>query len=287
MKAIRLIAAAAMAACALCSYAQEQTGTLALGDYDSPKDYYDGTTWEAAPANFFYVYSSSQIVYTAAELAPIADVNGQITKVTFKYVEGTPAYQSGIDLTMDISLDDATDDAFIKDAAGLYSWMPFTDTCKGSWSLDDFENYYDAQVTEIEITLDTPYQVKPGTPLVITTTATASEALGYISAFSSYCYAGAGRPKRSASKCSDTQEVIPVPGKYIDSIFGEYSGGEFADVPVVKFDYTYGTDGITDMTVDAPAEAAYYNLQGIRIAQPTPGAVYLKVQGTKATKVTL
>ncbi len=286
MKATKYIAAAFMAAAALTATAKVHTETLALGDFDSASEYYDGTSWEAAPANYYFKYSASQVIYTAEELAPIAEKNGKITKVTFKYVEASPAYQS-VSLTMDISLDDATADAFIKDAAGKYTWMPFTDTCNGSWEYD-LDNYWYFEETLIEISLSTPYEVKKDTPLVITTTASTTDALEYIDCFTSYQYAAPGRPKRAASKCSDRAEMIPVAGEYIEHSSGQYSSGEFADVPVVEFEYTYddSTDGIAD--IEAPAtEAVYYNLQGIRVAQPTPGAVYLKVEGTKATKVAL
>lgn len=285
MKAINILAAIAVAATSLTASAKQLSGTLALGDFDSPSDYYAGTAWEAAPANYFFTYSSSQIIYTAEELAEIADVNGKITKVTFKYVEAAPGYGNH-ELSMDICLDDATEDAFVKDAAGKYKWMPFSDTCKGSWTYE-LENYNEGEATEVEITLDTPYEVKPGTSLVITTTASNSEATAYIDCFTAYCYAAAGRPKRAASKCSDVAEVLPVPGAYIEHQSGQWSSGEFAEVPVVKFDYVYddATDGIASVAADADA-AVYYNLQGMRVDAPTSG-IYVKVQGGRATKVAL
>lgn len=43
--------------------------------------------------------------------------------------------------------------------------------------------------------------------------------------------------------------------------------------------------GIEDVTVDGSAEAEYYNLQGLRVAQPEAGQLYIKRQGGKAVKV--
>lgn len=45
------------------------------------------------------------------------------------------------------------------------------------------------------------------------------------------------------------------------------------------------TTGIEDVTVDGNAEAEYFNLQGLRVAQPEAGQLYIKRQGGKAVKV--
>lgn len=45
------------------------------------------------------------------------------------------------------------------------------------------------------------------------------------------------------------------------------------------------TTGIEDVTVEGEGEAEYYNLQGLRVAQPEAGQLYIKRQGGKAVKV--
>ncbi len=45
------------------------------------------------------------------------------------------------------------------------------------------------------------------------------------------------------------------------------------------------TTGIEDVTVEVEGEAEYYNLQGLRVAQPEAGQLYIKRQGGKAVKV--
>lgn len=45
------------------------------------------------------------------------------------------------------------------------------------------------------------------------------------------------------------------------------------------------TTGIKDVTVEGEAEAEYFNLQGLRVAQPEAGQLYIKRQGGKAVKV--
>ena len=46
------------------------------------------------------------------------------------------------------------------------------------------------------------------------------------------------------------------------------------------------SDGVNDIIAeDADAPAVYYNMQGVRVANPAAGNLYIKVQGSKATKV--
>lgn len=45
--------------------------------------------------------------------------------------------------------------------------------------------------------------------------------------------------------------------------------------------------GVEGIAVDANAPAEYFNLQGMRVANPAKGGVYIKRQGSKATKVIL
>lgn len=45
--------------------------------------------------------------------------------------------------------------------------------------------------------------------------------------------------------------------------------------------------GLDNVTVDADAPVEYYNLQGIRVANPTPGNLYIRRTGNSTTKVVL
>lgn len=49
---------------------------------------------------------------------------------------------------------------------------------------------------------------------------------------------------------------------------------------------TGGESGVKDMTVDnANAPVVYYNLQGVRVANPAAGGIYIRQQGNKVAKV--
>ena len=59
----------------------------------------------------------------------------------------------------------------------------------------------------------------------------------------------------------------------------------FADFKLEQYVEGAGVDDvIADDTIDENAPVEYYNLQGVRVENPTNG-LYIKVQGTKATKV--
>jgi hypothetical protein len=59
--------------------------------------------------------------------------------------------------------------------------------------------------------------------------------------------------------------------------------------------YSYGknsdgnttTTGVTDITIAGDDTAEYYNLSGVRVANPTTPGLYIRRQGTKATKVVI
>lgn len=48
---------------------------------------------------------------------------------------------------------------------------------------------------------------------------------------------------------------------------------------------TAGASGVEGINVDNAADAIYYNLQGVQVAQPANGQVYIRVAGGKASKI--
>lgn len=50
--------------------------------------------------------------------------------------------------------------------------------------------------------------------------------------------------------------------------------------------FTRETSSIEDVTVESEAPVEYYNLQGVRVAEPAPG-LYIRRQGNKVTKVVI
>ncbi len=70
-----------------------------------------------------------------------------------------------------------------------------------------------------------------------------------------------------------------------DYFFGFYNpeNGEIMS-PLMKFHYGTVYDGIQDVEIDGDAAAEYFNLQGIRVAQPAAGEIYIVRRGEKITK---
>lgn len=57
-------------------------------------------------------------------------------------------------------------------------------------------------------------------------------------------------------------------------------------VKSIEFVYDSTATGVNDLYDDATdAEPEFYNLQGIRVAHPTPGQIYIMRQGSKVTKI--
>ena len=85
----------------------------------------------------------------------------------------------------------------------------------------------------------------------------------------------------------------------------KFMGGSIGLVPYSSVGYSFGGDlndkngdkngsssfvgegGINDIAVDSDSDCPmeYFNLQGIRVAEPQPGAVYIRRQGRTAVKV--
>lgn len=72
---------------------------------------------------------------------------------------------------------------------------------------------------------------------------------------------------------------------------GKTYGSDYEMCPTDRADQTLpflykvkSTSGVAEIEAEAAGEAVYYNLQGVKVAEPENG-LYIKVQGNKATKV--
>lgn len=85
------------------------------------------------------------------------------------------------------------------------------------------------------------------------------------------------------------QAELPQEAKYVYFTDGPAERGE-NKLFAVEHEKTYspateGVTGVESVAVDANAPAVYYNLQGVRVANPVAGQVYIMVQGNKTAKV--
>ncbi len=61
-------------------------------------------------------------------------------------------------------------------------------------------------------------------------------------------------------------------GDYTDAVYEEPERDETAAAALPEF---LGTSVVDEIAVELPADAEYYNLQGIRVSNPTPGEIYI------------
>lgn len=89
----------------------------------------------------------------------------------------------------------------------------------------------------------------------------------------------------ASTACTPSFNIEPVEGDANSVYIYFFNSG----APASKWKFTYDPTqtGVNDVeAVDTDAPAVYYNLQGVRVANPTKG-LYIKAQAGKATKVIL
>jgi hypothetical protein len=73
-------------------------------------------------------------------------------------------------------------------------------------------------------------------------------------------------------------------GDDIDTTYVTFTAGATTRINTIKVVIASPTTGVETIAVDnADAPVEYYNLQGVRVANPTPG-LYITRQGTKVSK---
>ena len=84
-------------------------------------DYFSSSNWDVLPICFNYTHNGVQLIYTAEELASMA--NSQITQLTFKYYnEGCVSIYDG---TIKVYLNEIDNPSFPLDKLGSQTWVPF------------------------------------------------------------------------------------------------------------------------------------------------------------------
>ena len=81
----------------------------------------------------------------------------------------------------------------------------------------------------------------------------------------------------------DTENGYPI-----EQTIYEYDYELMEDYPALRYTsegYFDASAGIDDVTVDTDAPVEYFNLQGIRVANPSAGNIHIRRQGAKTDKV--
>lgn len=93
------------------------------------------------------------------------------------------------------------------------------------------------------------------------------------------------------AKKAATKEKINSKLNWLKQQWGDYSNGFYAEperdtTPAAKLpEYVTGIEDILDVDTDTSAAPVYYNLQGLRVASPVSGNIYIERRGTTSRKV--
>lgn len=165
MKLINIALAAALAA--VPAGAVAENATLDLGAYSSGTEILEGSVTERGmPFNYMYTYSGGQILYPNALVKEIADRNGEISSITFRYRENGTFYDGDIEGTSTVWVM-ATDMQEIPVENNKSAWIKYSTVSNATASIDHAITYGE-EVFEVTYTLSTPVKLAPGQSLLVT-----------------------------------------------------------------------------------------------------------------------
>lgn len=216
--------------------AYAENATLELGNFSTATDYLEGGTPEERgfPFNYQYVYSGGQIIYPYAVVKDIADRNGEITSISFRYSENGTFYDGNFEGTSSIWAQATDLQSTQMNDKNESIWQAYASGSKATTSID-YELTYDVNIFEVKYTFANPIKLAPGQSLLITAS---SEVTNSTFCYSDdfYCYAfrvGTGTERYATYYGNDTKsfETNCLPD-------GAYSrNSQWA--PVAKIEYSY------------------------------------------------
>ena len=231
-----------------------------------------GSWWERAPFQWYTRYSGTQMIYNAEYLEGL-QVGDQIKEIVYKYGDEGSFVEVEADLTLYV--ENTSVSTFPKKVGtDTYLWVDMDASSSKSEQAYSIELYY-MEDEELHFVLDKPLTYEGGNLLVTcwsdcTNEAEAMAVITYAMRTRDYSTMSCGDDFISFPTVYDTGEQFPYmgPNKYL---------------PVTKIVADRNNSVSTIATPEAQAE--YYNLQGIRVAQPAAGGVYIMRRGTETQKV--
>ena len=267
---------AALAAMTMTAQAQDvQQGSLQVGDFDNPTEFFDGSYFDFAPTNFYVTHTGAQMLYTPDELADMQEKsNVQINKLSFKFYNES-AYED-INRTIKVSVQAVDEAAF-----------PINPTNNKK----QFFNF-DAPVLELEVTFpmldilfedtevvfdlaNAPVSLPAGKSLLVTAIFDTDDDT-YCNTEDATFYSSGIRSKAMVY----TDNNVSFADYALTEDFPNVSSGTGTnvDLPVTKIDYTY-TDAATaidEVKAATSTDGAYYNLMGQKFdANNLPAGIYI------------
>lgn len=273
---------AAVAALTVSANAQDVlTGTINVGDYDNATNFYNGSYFDMAPANFYLNHYGSQMLYLYD--TDFTDFEGKndvkITKISYKFYD--QAIYSDITANVKYYLQLVDETEFQTDNSGNKLYFD----CFSTEPVVEGEFYYEAFSAygeDVEMTIDlsnAPFAITPGKNLVVTAvidmtgdcTASSDDAPFYTSGISNRAMT------YSDNNISFTDYANDADYPKCSATYS--GGGTRVNMPVTKIEYTYTEStptAITEIESEAQNDAPYYDLMGRKMsASNLPAGIYI------------
>jgi hypothetical protein len=256
-----------------------------FGDFDDESpDYISGSSWVGAPFCFTYQSTASQFIYTPTDLGDMSNGNVAIYKIAFRFFDDGGVCDT-VYGTLHAAINNCDELQYDKNDDGSYSFLEYDETSAATAMLEQ-TSYYDGIPFEVEFSFENPL-IYNGAGLLVTaycddvSTDMSSSNISFFGTSMS-----TGSDVRTLSSVSDrsTWEERYDNGSSGSSDYTDY----YKAVPQIRIYYTDDVDaGVATVNKDntaAPAE--YYNLQGIKVQNPTHG-IYIRQSNGHSQKVVL
>lgn len=233
MKQIFLFAASL--AIAFSTFAEVKTLSVGTDDFENyDAEMYDGSNWYNAPIIPTYNNSGTQILYTAEELAAMA--NSNISSLKFKFYAEDYSFEE-YSSSLKVWLEEREEASFAKNADEKYLWFAIdTNNPMADFTYtENFSDYlYSGEPGYLEIDLSQNPFLYTGKNLVITF-ANSSERFVDGMAVCFYSY-NPGSPSRLLTFTSDSMDFF---ANQEEDLVVNTTGGETSqsDLPIVEFTY--------------------------------------------------
>lgn len=263
---------------ALSSVAQTSVGTLTLGefngDYSDDKAMFDGFNCQNAPVTFVYKHSGSQTIYLPHMLEPMKDK--EITSIAFSCLP-QDCYVFDYTSTMKLYLSEVAEENFVKDG-NKYLWF-VTDYTNPNASLDFKADFQEAATNEenilIKFQLEKPFKYT-GKTLLVTVVNDGDQSVGGVVRFFLVKRKSKDEPHYNAIFGSDSKTFM----EYYKESKAVTDGNGYRNAEPAAVQFTYQEPQVHTAVCNIEADESqdsneWYNLQGVRIAQPTQAGIYI------------
>lgn len=274
----KIYALLGMAIMALSSVAQTSVGTLTLGEFNGDsgddKAMFDGFNCQNAPVTFVYKHSGSQTIYLPHMLEPMKDK--EITSIAFSCLP-QDCYVFDYTSTMKLYLSEVAEENFVKDG-NKYLWF-VTDYTNPNASLDFKADFQEAATNEenilIKFQLEKPFKYT-GKTLLVTVVNDGDQSVGGVVRFFLVKRKSKDEPHYNAIFGSDSKTFM----EYYKESKAVTDGNGYRNAEPAAVQFTYQEPQVHTAVCNIEADESqvsneWYNLQGVRIAQPTQAGIYI------------